>query len=253
MASDSHGIIIAVAGVVSCYLARSISLPSCLCLFICLSLSFASLFQCCLSVSLFLAVSFGEIWNRGPEHPLQNQHVRARVSVSISDSVTLVCFSFPSLAGAAKSIIFVATNTRLSQQNAPFVATKRLSQQTRVTKVLSRQAYFCREKRRVLSRQKWYSWQLPPVILSVCVGDSGFCCCVCVTSFERWLTSCCMVFCRSTPVAVFFVRLSVSFLCRLSPSVFFYFCLCRSSVSFSLRLFLSFSIVLRWHCATEEC
>ena len=29
---------------------------------------------------------------------------------------------------------------------------------------LSRQAYFCRDKRRVLSRQKWYWWQLPPTI-----------------------------------------------------------------------------------------
>ena len=49
-----------------------------------------------------------------------------------------------SLAGAASSIIFVATNV--------------LSQQTCVCRdkrqVLSRQAYFCRDKRRVLSRQK---------------------------------------------------------------------------------------------------
>ena len=33
-----------------------------------------------------------------------------------------------------------------------------------VTNVLSRQTYFCRDKRRVLSRKKWYLWQLPPMI-----------------------------------------------------------------------------------------
>ena len=30
--------------------------------------------------------------------------------------------------------------------------------------ILSWQAYFCRDKRRVLSQQKWYLWQLPPMI-----------------------------------------------------------------------------------------
>ena len=30
--------------------------------------------------------------------------------------------------------------------------------------ILSRQAYFGRDKRRVLLRQKWYLWQLPPMI-----------------------------------------------------------------------------------------
>ena len=75
-----------------------------------------------------------------------------------------------SLAGAAISIIFVATKLCLSQQI--FVATKVLSRQKYVCRdkrfvapqVLSRQAYFCHDKRRVLSRQKWYLWQLPPMI-----------------------------------------------------------------------------------------
>ena len=57
VASDSHRIIIppfrpAVAGVVSCYLARSSSLPSCPYLFICLSLSLSvSVLFVCQSVS----------------------------------------------------------------------------------------------------------------------------------------------------------------------------------------------------------
>ena len=42
-----------------------------------------------------------------------------------------------------------------------------------MTKVLS-QIYFCPDKRRVLSRQKLYLWQLPPVIaLRVCAAITG--------------------------------------------------------------------------------
>ena len=84
-----------------------------------------------------------------------------------------------SLAGAATSIIFVATKTCLSRQNTSFVATK---------VCLSRQN-FCRHKHvfvatysrqfflytfvgtkdafvatKLLSRQKLYLWQLPPMI-----------------------------------------------------------------------------------------
>ena len=33
-----------------------------------------------------------------------------------------------------------------------------------LTKVLSQHAYFCCDKRHVLSQQKWHLWQLPPVI-----------------------------------------------------------------------------------------
>ena len=36
-----------------------------------------------------------------------------------------------------------------------------------VTKVLSQQAYFCLDKGRVLLRQKWYLWQLPPVLYTL--------------------------------------------------------------------------------------
>ena len=80
--------------------------------------------------------------------------------------------------------LFVATNMCFSRQN-PFLSLQNyvcrdkyfswqvLSRQkyffaTNIfffaTKLLSRQAYFCRDKRRVLSRQKWYLWQLPPMI-----------------------------------------------------------------------------------------
>ena len=73
-------------------------------------------------------------------------------------------------------------NTCLSRQNTYFFATKHVycrdkSMLTLLqayvcrdkhdfvpTKVLSRQAYFCRHKRRVLSRQKSYLWLLPPII-----------------------------------------------------------------------------------------
>ena len=52
--------------------------------------------------------------------------------------------------------IFVATNTYLSRQNTSFVTTKvRLPRQNFCCDkiFLSRQAYYCRDKRRVLSRQ----------------------------------------------------------------------------------------------------
>ena len=53
--------------------------------------------------------------------------------------------------------ILVATNTCLQfcRGKHTYVATK---------DVLSRQAYFCCYKTLVLSRQKWYLWQLPPII-----------------------------------------------------------------------------------------
>ena len=74
----------------------------------------------------------------------------------------LFCFCFAasrvSLAGAATSIIFVATKHVFCRYKSMFVATKVcLSRQNYVfvtTNVLSRQAYFCRDKRRVLSRLK---------------------------------------------------------------------------------------------------
>ena len=90
---------------------------------------------------------------------------------------------------ACRDKTFVATKFYLSQQirvcrdKHTFSCEKRrvLSLQTRVKKivatnicrnkhvfvattVLSRQAYFCRDKGRVLSRQKQYLWQLPPMI-----------------------------------------------------------------------------------------
>ena len=107
-----------------------------------------------------------------------------------------------SLVGAATSIIFAVTKklsqqtwqthvchnkTCLSQLNTSFVTTKVCLLQQNfccdkfmfvATKVLLRQAYFCRDKRRallwqtrvcmvvmtkVLSQQKWYLWQLPPM------------------------------------------------------------------------------------------
>ena len=105
------------------------------------------------------------------------------------------------MAEAATSLIFVATNTCFSRQNTYIVATKEcLSRQNIIlsrqayfcrdkhvfdeqyaccdkifccdkhnlvaTKVLSRQVYFCRDTRRVLSRQKLYSRQLPPMIIN---------------------------------------------------------------------------------------
>ena len=59
----------------------------------------------------------------------------------------------------------------LSRQNTSFVwkllfETKYLSRQQFCSPetCFATQAYFCRDKRRVLSRQKWYLWQLPPTI-----------------------------------------------------------------------------------------
>ena len=75
-----------------------------------------------------------------------------------------------SLAGAATSIIFVATKV-LSIQNTSFVATKVcFLRQTLVATKL----YFVATKIWCLSRQKCYLWQLPPVIL-VCDSMSVFC------------------------------------------------------------------------------
>ena len=87
--------------------------------------------------------------------------------------------------------VLVMTKHIVSCDKSMLVATQHLLQKTNidkhnftVTKVLSRQAYFCHNKRRVLlwqtcvcrdkqefvltkllSRQKWYLWQLPPMIL----------------------------------------------------------------------------------------
>ena len=78
-----------------------------------------------------------------------------------------------SLAGIATSIIFVATNTCLSQQTCCHDKAHLLSRQKYVCVCvsvrtcplcLSRQAYFCRDKKSVLSRQKLYLWQLPTMI-----------------------------------------------------------------------------------------
>ena len=82
-----------------------------------------------------------------------------------------------SLAGGDTSIISVATKG-LSRQTRPssgqkyacrdkfFVATKLclLRQIFVATTVLLRQAYFCRDERRVLSRQKPYLWHLQPMV-----------------------------------------------------------------------------------------
>ena len=96
-----------------------------------------------------------------------------------------------SLAGAAASIIFVATNTCMSRQNTSFVATELYLSRQNIfvaTKHLSRQIFvatnICRDNHvffatsillsrqktyfvstnTCLLRQKWYLWQLPPVI-----------------------------------------------------------------------------------------
>ena len=63
-----------------------------------------------------------------------------------------------SLAGAATSIIFVATNTSFVPTKVCLSRQKYFSRQTKhnfaATNVLSQQAYFCCDKRRVFSRQK---------------------------------------------------------------------------------------------------
>ena len=69
--------------------------------------------------------------------------VEDEVSTAFPVKQTHQMYRRVSLAGAATSIIFVATNTCLSRQNTSFVATKvRLPRQN-----------FCRDKGRVLSRQ----------------------------------------------------------------------------------------------------
>ena len=96
----------------------------------------------------------------------------------------LECVLKLSLAGAATSIIFVATNTCLSRQICVFHDKTRVCRYkimfaaTNIffgTKVLSWQKYFVATKllsrqahvflaTKLLSRQKWYLWQLPPMI-----------------------------------------------------------------------------------------
>ena len=83
-----------------------------------------------------------------------------------------------SLAGAATSIIFVATKVCVCRDKHNFVATKLVG----TSLLLSRQAYFCRDKRRVLSRQtdvlvvaKKYLWQLPPMVGQGPAGPSDPC------------------------------------------------------------------------------
>ena len=71
--------------------------------------------------------------------------------------------------------MFVATKVSLSLEN--FCHDKIMFAGTNIsfvaTKIrLSQQACFCRDKRRVLSRQKWYFWQLP---LMIPTNPSFFC------------------------------------------------------------------------------
>ena len=78
-----------------------------------------------------------------------------------------LCAGIISLAGAATSIIFVATKvlsrqTRLlsrqmygCRDKIMLVATKYFCRVFFATKLLSQQAYFCRDQRRVLSRQNF--------------------------------------------------------------------------------------------------
>ena len=58
--------------------------------------------------------------------------------------------------------LLVATNVLLRQNY--ICRDKYLSWQKFCRNKNTRQSYFCCDKRRVLSRQKWYLWQLPPVI-----------------------------------------------------------------------------------------
>ena len=79
----------------------------------------------------------------GPEGRRQQRRNR-------SDGSIAFCYLL-SLAGAATTIIFVATNTCLSRQSTPFVATKVCLLWQKFCRVknmslLSRQAYFCRDK-----------------------------------------------------------------------------------------------------------
>ena len=71
----------------------------------------------------------------------------------------------------------------------------------------------------------------------VTVGDSGLCCCVCVTSFE----------CQLTPLCVDFVKISLeySFVCFASWQEFCHFSFCiHSWQKYSLSLSLSFFLTL---------
>ena len=106
-------------------------------------------------------------------HPLNQVHSVTALTLSLVGAATSIIFVATNtclsrkvflatnlILFVATSLFFVATNTCLSQQNMPFVATKVcLSRQTKLslsreifvaTKVLSRQAYICRDKRRVL-------------------------------------------------------------------------------------------------------
>ena len=79
-----------------------------------------------------------------------------RINVLLQEANFPCWLSFMSLAGAGTSIIFVATNvlSNICRDKMMFDATK----------LLSRQAYFCRDKRRVCREKKLYLWQLPPMI-----------------------------------------------------------------------------------------
>ena len=76
-----------------------------------------------------------------------------------------------SLAGAATSIIFVATKfLRLSQQNTSSVATKVLSRQNYVCRdkhtFVATKDVFCCDNHVFVARQKGYLCQFPPVIMN---------------------------------------------------------------------------------------
>ena len=92
----------------------------------------------------------------------QKASIKVRLVCALHQTVVAVCvFTTLSLAVAATSIIL---DTCLSRQKTSFVATNVcLTKHNFVaTKVLSQQAYFSNT---CLSRQKWYLWQLPPMIL----------------------------------------------------------------------------------------
>ena len=101
---------------------------------------------------------------------LRNQWHQLEISVYRNPSKKVVRISLAPiqtiillLAGAATSIIFVATKVCLPRQN--FCRDKVMFVATNLSWRNS-----CREKRFVatsvfLSRQKWYLWQLPPMII----------------------------------------------------------------------------------------
>ena len=135
--------------------------------------------------------------------------------VSLVGAATSIIF-VSSLAGVATSIIFVATKV-LSRQNTFFVATNTweqvsffLSRQvsfvvtdkhvTRKTFIMSRQIH--RDKSfvaaRLLSRQKLYLWQLPPMIQFPPMNDMFGTTKIC-SGKRRLLSWLCRVFCRVCP------------------------------------------------------